>query len=358
MLDLRPYVKIKTISGGSLDDCAYVSGILFRKTPRHRAMCREVIRPRIMVLSGGIDFHSTRSTEQQYRMASLETLFEQEDTYLEILVSKILKHKPNVLFVGRGVSGKGQDLLVKAGVVVVQYVKPGLLHRIARQTGAAIISSPDHISVMGGSGGGASSGDGSTSSSSNVVIGRCHRFRLVTFRDNEVWMDLEDDDTSLAGKEDKAPEPADSSASEQQRKPGVDSKSRGRRSIRAVLNDPKLSNQERQAALAAVKLGEKAMEGSAAMNMGLASRFVARNYILIEGCPKNLVRLSSLGFRLAGLGSHQSIMLAIGLHGGAPRIASNRSEASKNGFPFLGEHGVQPQARDSVLPRALSAGPT
>ena len=96
LLDIRPYCKIKTIPGGSHRDCAYLSGVVFRKTVSHKRMAREIENPRIMLLSGGIEF-----TRTENRIASLETLFEQEDKYMEILVGKILKLKPDILMTGR-----------------------------------------------------------------------------------------------------------------------------------------------------------------------------------------------------------------------------------------------------------------
>jgi hypothetical protein len=37
------------IPGGSYSDCAYVSGIVFRKTGTNKQMPKEIINPRIMV---------------------------------------------------------------------------------------------------------------------------------------------------------------------------------------------------------------------------------------------------------------------------------------------------------------------
>ena len=45
--------------------------------------------PRILLLSGGIEFQRTDT-----RLSSLETLIEQEDRYLEILVDKIMTLRP------------------------------------------------------------------------------------------------------------------------------------------------------------------------------------------------------------------------------------------------------------------------
>jgi TCP-1/cpn60 chaperonin family/FYVE zinc finger len=260
LLDIRPYVKVKVIPGGSYRDCAYISGVLFRKTVSHKRMAREVVNPRIMLLSGGIEF-----TRTENRIASLETLFEQEDKYMEIMVGKILKLQPDVLLVGRSVSRKAQELLLKAGVILVQHVKSNLLNRISRQTGATVISSTDHVMNQFGLN----------------VLGKCRRFRLVAFRDNEAWTyQIVDHEENLTEKNSTGKE---AGSSQKRAKPASQ-----QRSIKALLADPDLSNHERQAALAANRLGEGVLDGCEAVKAGLAKRGVAHTYIMLEGCPKHL----------------------------------------------------------------------
>lgn len=229
------------IPGGSYQDCAYVSGVIFRKTVSHKRMAKEIINPSIMLLSGGIEF-----TRTENRIASLETLMEQEGKYIEILVGKILKLKPDILMVGRAVSRKAQELLLKAKVTLVQHVKASLLNRISRQTGATIISSTDHIMNQFGA----------------HVLGRCNRFRIIVARDNEQWTD-------------ETPE-------------GVRHVQGKQRDIKELLNNSSLSNPERQAALAANMLGEGIVDGYEAVKSGLAKRGVAQTYVMLEGCPKQL----------------------------------------------------------------------
>ena len=157
-------------------------------------------------------------------------------------------------------SRRGQELLLKAGVVLIQHVKSSLLSRIARQTGATVISSTDHYMSQFGP----------------DVLGKCRRFRLVTFRDNEVWTD----EQLPAEMEENTDSSNKSNRSFQQKQQ--------RRSIEAMLADPKLSIPERQAALAASKLGQGVLDGSEAVKSGLAKRGVAQTYVLLEGCPKHL----------------------------------------------------------------------
>ena len=189
-------------------------------------------------MSGGIEFTRTA------RIASLDTLLEQEDKYIEILVGKILKLEPDLLMVGKGVSRRAQELLLKNDVQLLQQVKASLLSRISRQTGATIISSTDHIMNQFGA----------------HVLGKCHRFRFIVARDNESWVN--DADAPLM--------------------------TTGQHHIQSLLSNKKLSNHERQAALAANMLGEDILDGTEAIQSGLAKRGVTRTYALLEGCPKHL----------------------------------------------------------------------
>lgn len=128
------------IPGGNLGDSAFVSGIIFHKNVSHKTMAKEILNPRIMLLRGGIEY-----TRTENRIATLETLLEQESRYLQILVNKIIKINPDILFVGRSVSRKAQELLMETKIVLLQHVKLSLMERVARQTGANILASTDHI---------------------------------------------------------------------------------------------------------------------------------------------------------------------------------------------------------------------
>ena len=87
------------------------------------------------------------------------------------------------------------------------------------------------------------------------VLGTCRRFRLVTFRDNEVWID--------------SSSKSDSEHNENAMKKKI---------IKDLLANTKISNQERQAALAAQQLGEEVLDGAEAVKAGLAKRGVAQTY--------------------------------------------------------------------------------
>ena len=96
--------------------------------------------PRILLLAGGIDFQRADA-----RMSSFDTLIEQEDQYLKILVEKIMSLKPDIIFVGKAVARRAQELLYDYPVAILQNIKQLLLERISRMTGAIILPSIDHM---------------------------------------------------------------------------------------------------------------------------------------------------------------------------------------------------------------------
>jgi hypothetical protein len=162
-LDIRPYVKIKTIPGGTIGQSEYVEGVVFRKNVAHKKMGLAKQNPKILILSGGIEFH-----RQDLKLSSLDTLLDQEDKYLEILVDKIMSLEPDILLVGKSVSRRAQELLYHHCVAVFQHVKPNLLERIARMTGALMLPSTDHMIQQYGS----------------ECLGTCGSFKLSQFSDD------------------------------------------------------------------------------------------------------------------------------------------------------------------------------
>ncbi|CAN0325176.1 unnamed protein product, partial [Scytosiphon promiscuus] len=83
-LDIRPYVKMKLIPGGSRDECRYVDGIVFRKNVTHKTMPRFIERPRLLILSGGIEFQRS-----ERMIACLDTLVEAEKRYIEVTLPRL-----------------------------------------------------------------------------------------------------------------------------------------------------------------------------------------------------------------------------------------------------------------------------
>jgi 1-phosphatidylinositol-3-phosphate 5-kinase len=139
----------------------WLAGTVFRKHVSHKQMARQIANPRILLFACGISYDRSSGSG---KLSSLDTLLEQEKSYMSILVDKICALEPDVIFVEKTVSRHAQELLRERHVVIVLNVKPELLERIARHTGATLLTSVDHVDKVDRS----------------QVIGTCRSFQVKT----------------------------------------------------------------------------------------------------------------------------------------------------------------------------------
>ena len=139
-IDIRHYLKLKKIPGGSPGDTSYVSGVVFTKNVALRSMPRSLAYPRIMIVNFAIEY-----ARPEQHFLSLGPVIAQEREYLKNLVNRILVLHPTLLLVERGVSGIALELLEKANVAVATNVKPSVLSAVARCTKTEMISSVEGL---------------------------------------------------------------------------------------------------------------------------------------------------------------------------------------------------------------------
>ncbi|KAJ8574829.1 hypothetical protein ON010_g4384 [Phytophthora cinnamomi] len=120
----------------------WLAGTVCHKHLSHKQMARQVVNPRILLFACGISYDRSNGTG---RMSSLDTLLEQEKSYMAILVDKISALEPDVIFVEKTVSRHAQELLRERRISIVLNVKTEMLYRIARHTGAEVLTSVDHV---------------------------------------------------------------------------------------------------------------------------------------------------------------------------------------------------------------------
>ncbi|KAF2819943.1 hypothetical protein CC86DRAFT_374663 [Ophiobolus disseminans] len=141
-IDIRNYIKLKKIPGGKPRDTAYVSGVVFSKNVALRSMPRNILNPRIVIITFAIEY-----ARHQTHFMSLEPVIAQEREYLRNLVSRIAALRPHVLLVQRNVSGLALEFLEQEGIAVVYNVKAAVLHAVARCTQSRMISSVDKLAI-------------------------------------------------------------------------------------------------------------------------------------------------------------------------------------------------------------------
>ncbi|KTW26813.1 uncharacterized protein T551_03275 [Pneumocystis jirovecii RU7] len=156
-IDIRHYVKIKKILGGSPALSCYVQGLVFTKKLALKKMNTSLINPRVVLIAFPIEYHRTEA-----HFMSLDPVIAQEKEYLRNLVNRIIALHPTILFVEKSVSGLAMQYLSESNIVVASNVKPSVIQAISRCTRADIISSIDKLAL-------------------SPRVGRCAYFNLKTF---------------------------------------------------------------------------------------------------------------------------------------------------------------------------------
>src|ERR1700722_1862170 len=156
-MDVRRYVKIKKIPGGSPSDSEYVDGAVITKNVAHKQMSRTQPYPRVMFVTFPLEFYRV---EGQY--IHLKPMIRQEKEYLGNLASRIAALRPHVVLVEKSVSRLALEALAQHNIAVARTVKPSAIQTISRMTQGDVLSSIDKLAA-------------------EPRLGYCARYRLQTF---------------------------------------------------------------------------------------------------------------------------------------------------------------------------------
>lgn len=142
-MDPTDYVKVKCVASGNPNDSAFIKGVVCSKNVKHKRMVSKHENPRLLLLGGALEYQKVTN-----KLASINSILEQEKEYLKNAVAKIEAQRPQVLLVEKSVPLHAQQLLAK-DISLVLNVKRSLLERISRCTGAQIASSVENITSTG-----------------------------------------------------------------------------------------------------------------------------------------------------------------------------------------------------------------
>ena len=142
------FVKVEKKVGGSIEESEIVEGMIIDKERVHPAMPRVVKNAKILLLNAAVEFKKTE-VDAEISITSpdqLQMFLDEEERMIKGIVDKIIASGANVLFCQKGIDDIAQHYLAKAGIFAVRRVKKSDMEKLARATGAAIVSSIDAIS--------------------------------------------------------------------------------------------------------------------------------------------------------------------------------------------------------------------
>lgn len=146
-VDIKRYAKVEKIPGGELDDAKVLKGVMFQKDVTHSKMPRRIENPRILLLDSPLEYKKGESqttmeiTEEQ----DWNSMLKLEEEYVERMCQDIIAAKPDVVITEKGVSDLAQHYLQKANITAFRRLRKTDNNRIARATGATIVSRTDEI---------------------------------------------------------------------------------------------------------------------------------------------------------------------------------------------------------------------
>ncbi|CAG4946546.1 unnamed protein product, partial [Parnassius apollo] len=133
-IDVRNYVQVKKVPGGSVQDSCVIHGVVLTKNVAHRGMPQEIANPTVLLLDCSIAYQRVEG-----KLTSLEPLLMQEQEYLVRCAARIAAWSARVVLVRGGAARGVQDALRRAGVALAAHVRAPALRRLARATRAHLL---------------------------------------------------------------------------------------------------------------------------------------------------------------------------------------------------------------------------
>jgi T-complex protein 1 subunit gamma len=146
-VDIKRYAKVEKIPGGEMEDCVVLQGVMFQKDVTHSKMKRRIENPRILLLDSPLEYKKGESQTNMEITDSQDwnTILKLEEEYVANMCAEIIAAKPDVVITEKGVSDLAQHYLLKAGITAFRRLRKTDNNRIARATGATIVSRTDEI---------------------------------------------------------------------------------------------------------------------------------------------------------------------------------------------------------------------
>ncbi len=134
--------------GKSLLESELVNGIIIDKEVVHPAMPKRIVNAKIALINAPFEIEKTEfSAEIRIRDPTMMKQFLDEETrILKEMVDKVAQIGANVVFCQKGIDDIAQFFLAKAGILAVRRVKSSDMEKLAKATGARIITNFDDLS--------------------------------------------------------------------------------------------------------------------------------------------------------------------------------------------------------------------
>ena len=135
-------VQIVKKEGKSLNETELVRGIIIDKEVVHAGMPKKIEKAKIALIDTAIEVEKTEF-DAEIRITSpdaIKAFLDKEADMLKKMVNQVVDTGANVVFAQKGIDDVAQHYLAKAGVLVARRVKKSDMEKLAKATGAKVVS--------------------------------------------------------------------------------------------------------------------------------------------------------------------------------------------------------------------------
>ncbi len=142
-------INIQRVSGDAVEDSFLAEGIVIDKAPVSKAMPNDIEDAKIAIMKYPIELKDI-NTDAKIDITSpeqFELFLNNEEQMIKDMVNKVVDSGANVLFCQKGIDDMAEHYLKKAGIMTFKRVKKSDMERIAKATGAKLVTDIEDLSA-------------------------------------------------------------------------------------------------------------------------------------------------------------------------------------------------------------------
>lgn len=135
--------------GGQMSETQLIEGVIVDKEKVHSGMPARVANPKIALLDAALEIKKTEidAKIEINDPSQLNAFLAEEENMLRRMVEQVKKSGANVVFCQKGIDDLAQHFLAKEGIYGVRRVKKSDMEKLAKATGANIVSKVSELSA-------------------------------------------------------------------------------------------------------------------------------------------------------------------------------------------------------------------
>lgn len=135
--------------GKSLKDTELIKGVVIDKEVVHSRMPKKIEGAKIVLLNLSLENKKTEFTSKIHIDSAndMSAFLDQEEAIIKEMVDKVINSGANVVFCQKGIDDLAQHFLAKKGILAARRVKKSDMERIAKSTGARIVTTLEDLSA-------------------------------------------------------------------------------------------------------------------------------------------------------------------------------------------------------------------